>query len=185
MTRRIRLTNGRYTFVSDHRYEELRKYSWLELGIGGYIYRREYHGYRENIQKYTQTYMQRQIMGLSVSDLINVDHINGIKRDNRDENLRLATDSQNGANRKISSHNTTGYKGVKWRDDYQSYYAYIKVNDKWLHLGAFDDPVIAAHCYDNAARKYFGKFARTNFKDVMSDADILRGKRTRNSPHRR
>jgi hypothetical protein len=41
-----------------------------------------------------------------------LDHINGVKWDNRIENLRLATASQNGCNRGAQKNNTTGYKGV-------------------------------------------------------------------------
>ena len=44
-----------------------------------------------------------------------VDHINGITNDNRWVNLRSVTCGQNNLNRKLSSHNTSGCKGVSWR----------------------------------------------------------------------
>lgn len=44
-----------------------------------------------------------------------IDHINGDRDDNRIENLRLATVSQNRSNKRISSNNTSGYKWVSWQ----------------------------------------------------------------------
>ena len=66
----------------------------------------------------------------------NVDHINGNKLDNRKENLRKCTRSQNFANRKKYTNNTSGYKGVskhgnKWQAD-------IQINGKSKYLGIFE-----------------------------------------------
>lgn len=44
-----------------------------------------------------------------------IDHINGVKSDNRIDNLRLATRSQNASNRPIQSNNTSGHIGITWR----------------------------------------------------------------------
>jgi len=43
-----------------------------------------------------------------------VDHIDGNKKNNRIENLREATKSQNAMNQKVSTRNTSGIKGVMW-----------------------------------------------------------------------
>ena len=51
-----------------------------------------------------------------------VDHVNGDKRDNRLENLRLVTKSQNGMNRGPNKNNTTGLKGLTW----------VSARGKWL-----------------------------------------------------
>ena len=67
-------------------------------------------------------------------------------------------------NSKRRSDNTSGYKGVGWNKKSKKYAAYIRVNKKNIHLGFFDDPVIAAQRYDEMAAEHFGEFARLNFK---------------------
>lgn len=90
------------------------------------------------------------------------DHANGNRYDNRLENLREANKSQNGANSKVSSRNSSGYKGVSWRKDKSKFSARIKVDYNTIFLGYFDDSYEAALAYDTAALKYFGEFASTN-----------------------
>jgi hypothetical protein len=56
-----------------------------------------------------------------------IDHINGNPADNRLCNLRLATWSENNANRAVHRHSKTGVKGVDFRTHAQRYRAQIKV----------------------------------------------------------
>ena len=89
-----------------------------------------------------------------------IDHINGIKTDNRACNLREATNSQNGKNLKLSKANKTGVAGVCWSERYQNYRVYIKVDHKQKYLGTFknfDDAVKSRH---EAEYKYFGEWKR-------------------------
>jgi hypothetical protein len=90
-----------------------------------------------------------------------LDHINGIKHDNRIENLREATRSQNGANRGKEARNTSGFKGVSWYKQNKRWMAHIKFNGKCLCLGYFDDPEEAHHAYKMKALELFGDFARS------------------------
>lgn len=91
-----------------------------------------------------------------------IDHENGVPDDNRLSNLRTATRSQNGSNRRLHSNNTSGFRGVsllcgKWS-------AYIRIDNRTRWLGSFPSREEAAQAYDNAARQLHGEFARTNFK---------------------
>jgi HNH endonuclease len=87
------------------------------------------------------------------------EHENLLKSDNRWENLRDATHSQNQANAFVRKHNKLGVKCVRLR--YGSFQARIQVNGKRKNVGSFEtiDEVIAAHTA--AAIKHFGEFART------------------------
>lgn len=70
--------------------------------------------------------------------LPDVDHINNIKTDNRVENLRWCSHSNNLRNIKKRSGCSSQFKGVcfnKWRGKYQ---AQLRINEKVKHLGLFD-----------------------------------------------
>lgn len=88
-----------------------------------------------------------------------VDHINGDGLDNRRINLRIATHQQNIRNQRLSKANTSGYKGVSKRN--KRWGSCISVDGKTIHLGRFDTPEEAHEAYCQAARKYFGEFARS------------------------
>jgi len=96
-----------------------------------------------------------------------VDHVNRDGLDNRRENLRPATNSQNQMNARMHSNNTSGFKGVQ-RCGRLTWKAHIKLDSRRLHLGTFDTPQEAAHAYDEAAAHYFGEFARPNFPESVS-----------------
>lgn len=91
-----------------------------------------------------------------------IDHINGVRDDNRACNLRVATASQNIANSKTSKRNTSGFKGVCWNKVCGKWQAGIRVLGKSLHLGLYSDPVEAHKAYLAAAKHYFGEFSRAN-----------------------
>ena len=86
-----------------------------------------------------------------------IDHIDGEPSNNRLDNLRLATNSENQQNRK-KSNNTSGAKGVcKIRNRFK---AHIGVRGKVKNLGTYGTFNEAADAYKTAAAQYFGEFAR-------------------------
>lgn len=89
-----------------------------------------------------------------------VDHIDRDGLNNRRENLRLATRSENGRNQKCRSDNTSGYKGVHWHKGTRKWIAQIRLNGKAKHLGLFKTPEEAHVAYQEAAKELFGEFAR-------------------------
>jgi hypothetical protein len=69
-----------------------------------------------------------------------VDHINGVRHDNRISNLRVVPNqSEQQKNQKKPSNNTSGVTGVYWGKKSRKYYAQIKYQGANKHLGYFDD----------------------------------------------
>jgi hypothetical protein len=76
-----------------------------------------------------------------------LDHINGVRDDNRRCNLRLATVQENGQNRDKQANNTSGYKGVTWSKKSQKWQAQICHNNRRIQIGVFNDPKEAHVAY--------------------------------------
>ncbi|WP_376956428.1 HNH endonuclease signature motif containing protein (plasmid) [Azospirillum sp. A26] len=88
-----------------------------------------------------------------------IDHINRARGDNRWNNLRLATGSQNQGNRSVNSDNKSGVKGVSWSQKRGMWKAQIGAAGKRRCLGYFPDCAVAAAAYAAAAAEHFGEFA--------------------------
>lgn len=70
---------------------------------------------------------------------LDVDHINGIRTDNRWDNLREVTRQDNLRNSAKPSTNTSGVIGVSWSNQRQKWFARISVNNKTKYLGVFEN----------------------------------------------
>jgi hypothetical protein len=152
--RKIPLTQGKFALVDDCDFDSLNQFKWC-AGVNKKVwYARR--SYRKNGKK-INIKMHRYIMGFPSSG---IDHKNGDGLDNRRSNLRIATNSQNLANRGITSRNTSGFKGVTWNKASNKWQAQIRVSNNNIYLGCFSDLLEAHQSYINAARKYFGEFAK-------------------------
>lgn len=89
-----------------------------------------------------------------------VDHVNGNGLDNRRANLRRASRVENGQNRRLNTNNASGFKGVSFRKDTGKWRAEITLRGQRMCLGNFEVPSAAHAAYCEAARKFFGNFAR-------------------------
>lgn len=157
MTREIPLTQGKVTLVDDADFDWLSQWKWRYHSTGYAIRRRQKADGpgSENIR------MHRLILS-PIPEGYEPDHIDGDGLNNQRANLRLATHSQNHANRGMQRNNTSGFKGVSWQKKRKKWEARIRVNGHNVYLGYFDDIIEAARAYNRAAVKHFGEFARLN-----------------------
>ena len=73
-----------------------------------------------------------------------IDHINGNGSDNRIENLRECSSSQNQINTGTSKNNTSGYKGVTFHKCSGKWRARSCKNGRRVSLGLHSNPLLAA-----------------------------------------
>jgi hypothetical protein len=88
-----------------------------------------------------------------------IDHINGDKQDNRLENLREATRSENQYNKGMCKSNTSGFRGVSWHKHSKAWLVRLCVNGKSKIIGYFKDLELAGLVADEARALHHGKFA--------------------------
>jgi len=91
-----------------------------------------------------------------------IDHINGVKDDNRPCNLREATPSQNAANKPLLPSNKSGFRGVSWNARRRKWRVDVTTAPrKQQTLGYFDDLEFAGLVADESRRVTFGAFCPT------------------------
>lgn len=88
-----------------------------------------------------------------------IDHIDGDKLNNRIENLRPCTKSENAFNAKLRKATKSGVRGVSWSSKNKKWVARIKVRGMDYFLGCFDDL--------NEAAKVATEFRKANHKEFF------------------
>jgi hypothetical protein len=91
-----------------------------------------------------------------------LDHISGVRADNRIANLREATNAQNHQNRAISQRNTSGHIGICWAKREKKWRARVTVNSLVVPLGYFAalEDAISARAKAKAELHQFQPFDR-------------------------
>lgn len=122
-----------------------------------------HNGYVQSTNENRIISFHRVVMGvddISFNEII-VDHIKTeMKNDNRKNNLRIGTQSNNNMNKKLQSNNTSGVKGVYWHNTIQKWVVNIVVDKKVIYLGTFDRKEFdkAVSVRKKAEKKYFGEW---------------------------
>jgi hypothetical protein len=106
-----------------------------------------------------------RMLGRSLENKEECDHIDGDTLNNKRANLRLATHKQNLRNR-IKQSKENKFKGVYFERFTGKWKAQIMLDGKNYNLGRYSSEIDAAKVYDLAAITYFGDFALTNGLDA-------------------
>ena len=155
--REIELTRGKVALVDDEDYENINRHKWNAHFNGFSWYaRRGENGKQGGILK-----MHRVIMGV-LDPNIKIDHKDGNGLNNQRDNLRIATVSQNGCNKKKTANTSSKYKGVYWDGVTKKWRVQVQLDGDVKRLGRFGDEIEAAKAYNEAAIKLHGEFARLN-----------------------
>ena len=157
----IPLTQGKFALVDDADFERLSKHKWCATKGGHTFYAQR--AIRLPDGKWTTIMMHREILDLGYGDPRESDHIKHNGLDNRRDNLRICTSSQNQQNRNIQKHFSSAYKGVSWSKYHKKWHVKVKINKKSIHIGYFVSEIKAAKAYDARALQIFGEFALPNF----------------------
>lgn len=162
---KIPLTKGYEAIIDADDYEKVSQFKWHTVfkRAGGKPYANtsmHISGSSENRKKRNIT-MHRFI--IPTPSNLQIDHINGDTLDNRKENLRQVTNSQNHMNiGKMKKQCSSKYKGVSLRKGTGKWRSLIKRNGKAIELGLFSTELEAAKAYNDAAIEFHGTFAKLN-----------------------
>jgi hypothetical protein len=161
----IELTLGKTTIIDDED-KDLANMKWHTLNNPCNLYAvrsiKRVNGKRDSILLH-RLILERKIERKLRNDEY-VDHINRDSLDNRRQNIRIATNQQNQQNRRILlKKKTSKFKGVYYDKYHERWCARIVINKKATFLGYFENEVIAAKIYDEAAKRLYGEFCNTNF----------------------
>jgi hypothetical protein len=155
----IALSKGLFTVVDAWNFERLNRHRWSALVAGHTCYAARREGRRGRT-----ILMHREIMDPPPGMV--VDHIDGNGLTNRECNLRVCTQAQNGYNRIacLRGHSSR-FKGVFWCRAARKWCAMIGFHHRSIYLGLFEDEVEAAHVRDYKAVELHGVYAYLNFPE--------------------
>lgn len=162
----IPLTRGLVTVISPQDVDYVAAHKWLAQSASQgrfYVCRADYENPPPGKRR-AYLLLHREL--LQAPPHLVVDHINGDSLDNRRENLRLCTISQNAFNKRKQNHGKLSkYKGVafvQYLNRKNPWMAFISVSGKRTYLGYFPSESAAALAYNNAAIKLHKDFAHIN-----------------------
>jgi hypothetical protein len=166
-TKEIPLTQGKVAIVGAEDFAWLSDRRWHAHERGRTWYARST---IKSMGVQRTVFMHRVILEHHGYDLTTgeVDHINGDGLDNRKSNLQIISHAENIRKSRTQVNNKSGFRGVSWHKQDHRWQVFIEVDQVRKYVGSYRTKIAAALAYDEAAKKYFGRFAKLNLQNNQS-----------------
>lgn len=153
-----------YCLVSEEDYETLNQFRWYKTG-DGYVLN------SSTKIKRIHRYIMIEILKNDIDPHTFIDHINNNPLDNRRENLRIVTHSENARNRKKEE--TKKYYGVSFDNKRNLFRVRLKINKETAELNAYyENEEFAAYQYNIWIKKH--KIKCANLNNIKKPKDFIK-----------
>lgn len=157
----IPLTQGKFALVDDEDFEFLSQWKWQAVKKDNDKFYAARAVWIPEMKGSIRIYMHRVLLGIPGIN-IEGDHADGNEMNNQKYNLRIATSSQNKANRPSQINASSKYLGVSWIRKRKKWQAQICKNRTHCFIGYFENEADAAKAYNKKALELHGEFAKLN-----------------------
>ena len=139
-----------WVLVDPEDFEIQSEFCWYIESRTGYVRRKIVVNRRETVLR-----LAREVMGIGPrgDELVDVDHINGNRLDNRKSNLRIVTHGQNQQNRQ-AGYGASRFRGVTRNKTGDKWCAYVHMGGRRHHLGTFIEEEEAASAASSFRREH-------------------------------
>lgn len=157
----IQLNNGYVSLVNDCDLDLINRYTWFVIDDGCNPYA---------CSKKDGRHLRMHRLIINAREGETVDHINGNTLDNRRENLRIVSASQNAINRRKRSDNKSGVTGVYFSKAHNRWFACINIDKKKQTIGIFKTMEEAVSTRKEKEKEIYGDYVRPeNLRGVQAE----------------
>jgi hypothetical protein len=161
----LQVASGEYVLVSAGDFHRVACHNWQLTD--GYAHRSGViDGRRQRIT------LHSVILGKAPEHMV-IDHINRVRGDNRRQNLRYATFSENAINRSVRLDNSCGHTGIYFSPPHNKWKAYLYIGGRMVYLGLHEDMADAIAVRKAAEVIYHRDTPAGYFKAVSARTSLL------------
>jgi hypothetical protein len=161
-----------YAIVSPEDFEELNKHRWHKDNYGYVIVNKS----KDIEQRRMHRHIIIDILKFDIDSHTPVDHINNNRLDNRRENLRVVSPSENSRNKSKTKNSISEYFGVTFDKKRELWRARLKLKDKSELNAYYNKEIHAAHQFNLWIKEHKVSCAKINDIEVPNDFKLYQPK---------